>query len=193
MAPPRIITREEAGLAEPRSGITRRPPRVVRGVIVHHEAAEHDFEREDPLQVWRDVQAFHMGPRGWSDISYEAGVWQDGTVLLGRDAGVRGAHTAAEKPNPGWDTDWNTLYNAICWLGHGDTQNMSDEAWASVVWYWQLNIWASANEGRVEAGVALATEFLLHGECIPTACPGASPRERMNNHRMFLAGLGQAS
>lgn len=177
---PRIVDRAEWGARPPRGiGVTR-PLEVLQGLVVHHEgiAVDHDAE---PSELVRAVQRWHQDGNGWADIAYNTLIWHDGTVFLGRDAGVRGAHTVA----PGAH-DWNWTHLGVCLLGSGDdTGNVTDDAWRSILWCWQLGAYISG--GR-------ATGFLTHRETgSPTHCAGDALQARMDGLRAFLAGLNQGA
>lgn len=175
--PPRIITRDEAGLEAARPGIPARPLELVHGLVVHHEGVAVDYASTTPEQVWRAIQRWHLYGNGWSDIAYNLGVWPDGTVLLGRDAGVRGGHTVAPGP-----TDWNMTTTSVCFIGLGDDEDaVTDDAWRSILWCWQLNMWVTGGRGSA---------FLTHHETgSPTHCAGDAIQDRMDHLRIFLAGM----
>lgn len=69
----------------------------------HHFASEHHGP-----QGMRDIQAFHMDTRGWSDIAYSFCVDDDGTIYEGRGVGVAGGHTEGR----------NSVSHAICLMGN---------------------------------------------------------------------------
>lgn len=73
----------------------------------HHFASEHHGH-----QGMRDIQAFHMDKRGWSDIAYSFCVDEDGTIYEGRGVGIAGGHTANR----------NSISHAICLMGNFQTK-----------------------------------------------------------------------
>lgn len=173
-SPPRILTRAD-WLARPPTGpITPRPPSMLTGTVVHHEAADPPLDA-DFAELVASIQRFHQQTRGWADIAYNLLVWHDGTVAYGRAAGVRGAHTVS--PVGG---DWNLFTLGVCVVGNGDDPAyVTDAAWDSVLWAWGLGMWGSG--GR-------ATGFLTHHETgSPTHCAGDALQDRMDGLRRFLA------
>lgn len=97
----RIVTRREWGArpARSRHAIATPTPRL----WLHHAAGE--FSGAGGV---RQIQAFHMDTRGYSDVAYSFLVDDDGTVFEGRGVGIAGGHTKGD----------NTLSHAICALGN---------------------------------------------------------------------------
>lgn len=89
----RIVSREEWGARAP-NGI---PATVYwpKGVDLwlHHTAGPAS-------QTPREIQAFHMNNRGWSDVGYAYLVATDGTVYEGRGHEVQGAHSPGVNHQP---------------------------------------------------------------------------------------------
>ena len=70
----------------------KRSRRTINEIIVHCTASP-----EGQPKTVEQIRANHMAPvskggRGWSDIGYHYVVYLDGTVHIGRDADVSGAH-----------------------------------------------------------------------------------------------------
>jgi N-acetylmuramoyl-L-alanine amidase len=174
--PPAIYDRDAWGASQPKSRGVPRPVDVLEGLVVHHQGATVQYDA-DPADLVRDIQWYHF-TQGYSDIGYNTLVWHDGSVFLGRDAGVRGAHTVA----PG-TRDWNWTDLGVCLLGNGDDPDfVTDEAWRSIIWCWQVGMWVSG--GR-------ASGFRTHRETgSPTHCAGNAVQHRMDMLRAFLGGGG---
>ena len=106
-----IISREACGLRPPAR--TPSPMESCAGLIVHCTAGNQPTSAEDALARWRNVQAYHMDSRGYSDIGYSFGFHDhdSGAVLEGRGWDIHGAHSGK---------GWNAHYHGICYLGTGE-------------------------------------------------------------------------
>jgi hypothetical protein len=175
--PPRILSRADCLLRPPTSR-TPRDPSLLVGLVVHHEAARPPLG-SDPAELWAGIQRFHQQSNGWADIAYNAGVWHDGTICLGRDTGVVGAHTVSPAPAPNGFV-WNVSTLGICLIGDGsDPAYCTDEAWSSILWYWALN--AYVTNGR-------ASGLWTHRETgSPTQCASYEVQRRMDSLRTWFA------
>lgn len=173
-APPRILERADWLARPPLSPGFGRPMSVLTGTVVHHQAARPSLDA-DPAELAAQIQAYDF-THGYADIAYNALVWHDGTVVLGRDAGVRGAHTAFT--TDGIDWNWRTL--GVCILGDGDDPDyVTDDAWRSVLWCWQLGLYVTG--GR-------ASGLCAHHETTsPTHCAGDAVQARLDGLRSWLA------
>lgn len=101
-----LVTRTEIGYRPPRSVHLIDTP--TPELWLHHSA---DTRNGRSSTKWlRDIQAFHMDRRGWSDIAYSFLVDSaaDDRIYIGRGAGVAGGHTQGH----------NTVSHAICALGN---------------------------------------------------------------------------
>lgn len=153
----RFVSRERAGLAEPRK-TTPRPLSSVSSVVYHHTAGVRPSVTVPSTRVWRDVQRLHMG-RGYADIAYNVGIGPAGSVLIGRDIAVRGAHSDGALI-AGFVPNVNAL--SIVFLGNYEVDELTDrqrEAALFVEWLWAVRL-----------GRALVP--LTHRETDVTACPG---------------------
>lgn len=65
----------------------------------------------DLAAIVRQIQAYHMDSKGWSDIAYSFLVGPDGSIYEGRGAGVAGGHTEGH----------NKISHAICAIGNYDS------------------------------------------------------------------------
>lgn len=170
--PCRIVDREGWEALPARPG-TPRPQSVIIGLDVHHTTGDFDLD-DNPTGIVRSIQRYHMAPHGTEpahvDIDYNALVWHDGSLFIGRDSAIRGAHNAAQ------DHNWNRLGIAI--IGNGDRpEYVTDAAWSTVLWYWQA---VASYSGRA---MLLGT----HGESYPTHCAGTEVTRRMTDLRRFLS------
>lgn len=172
--PPRFITRAEWLAHPPSQTLPVRDPKVLRGTVVHHQAARPRLDA-DPAEIVASIQRYHLS-QGYSDIAYNTLVWHDGTVILGRDAGVRGAHTAFTTDYVDWN--WRTL--GTCILGDGDDPlYVTDAAWRSTLWCWQLGLFGTDG---------LASGLWAHHETTsPTHCAGDAVQARLDGLRSWLA------
>lgn len=72
----------------------------------------------------RQIQAFHMDTRGWSDIAYNFCVDDDGTIYEGRGAFAAGGHTKGD----------NTTSHAICIMGNTHARDLTQAQVNSIAW-----------------------------------------------------------
>lgn len=100
--------------------------RPVRLVYIHHGATHVPFNLMDEdgdgvpdgeEATWKQYQRFHMTSRGWSDIAYNFGVGQSGSVLEGRGWLRIGGAT-------GHPDDSKSL--AICAIGNFEVQRPTE-------------------------------------------------------------------
>lgn len=172
--PPRIVTRADWLARPPLWPMALRSLELLRGTVVHHQAAEPALD-SDPADIVEAIQAYDF-THGYADIAYNALVWHDGTVLLGRDAAVRGGHTAFTTDG----VDWNTTSLGVCVLGNGDDPAyVTDDAWRSVLWCWQLGLYVT---GGLASGL-----WAHHETTSPTHCAGDAVQARLDGLRTWLA------
>ena len=150
-----FVTRQEAGLAKPKSVSTRITPEK-GGFAIHHgggpqAAARSDADHEQCVDTWRRWQKFHMS-KGWVDIAYTGGVCQHGYAFAGRGAGVR---TAAQGTNEG-----NQNFHAVVWIG-GEGQIPTEDALNALDW-WLVTLREAGNAGL---------DVRPHKFFKPTGCP----------------------
>lgn len=120
----RIYTRDEWGARYGDGGTGR----WQRGEIVAHTAAggfpggthttaDDTFANE--ARLLRNIENFHVNDRGWDGIAYSFLVAPSGRAYEGRGWGQDGSHTETR----------NSSAYAICFLGHGDQQPATLQAW----------------------------------------------------------------
>ena len=137
-----IITRAEWGA---------RPPKYVNdislsdGIFVHYTVTPTAPE----AQIVRNVQAYHMDTKGWSDIAYSFLVGQSGGIYEGRGWGRAGGHTQG----------YNSTSHAVCWIGNEETP--TDAALESI------NAVIEEHNRRYGRGFVLP-----HRAVNSTSCPG---------------------
>lgn len=94
-----------------------RIPGPIRGTTIHYNGPPMgliDVAHERCRAAWRDVQAFHMDRRGWSDVAYTmAACPAHGILMAGRGAGVRTAANGTATGNDQW-------YAIMALLGQGE-------------------------------------------------------------------------
>lgn len=168
----RIITRAEWGARAGRgpSGRWKRSE-----MVIHTEAgATVDTVADDPDTIpdegWgvddfivrvRQIEDFHTRPksrggRGWSAIAYSfLADPVHGWVAEGRGWGRDGSHTQAGR---------NQTAYAICWLGHGDRQGVTEAGWAGA----ELVIRDGLQRDALTAGYAVTG----HRNYAKKSCPG---------------------
>lgn len=166
-AAPRIYTTEEWGATPAK--VTYFPQKRAVGIVVHNtEGANRQpyTSQSDEIAAAfrnaRDIQASHMGERGWHDTGQHFTISQGGVITEGRHgtlvaarAGnvVRGAHA------PGANDDWWGIEVA------GDNRGnyvVTDEQFAALV---ALGQWL-----RLVAGHPLQVQ--PHNHFSDTSCPG---------------------
>ena len=155
---PRIISREEWGAEEPKSGYSYHP--YFDKLTLHHAAccSADDLEEGKDQVYW--IQDFHQNGRGWKDIGYHFLVDRVGNIYQGRPETVIGAHVGGA----------NTGNIGVCLLGcyhppeDNCSQEITPESRQSIV---ELFSWVSDTYGQSP------TLLLGHRDYFgSTACPG---------------------
>ena len=155
---PRIISREEWGAEEPKSGYSYHP--YFDKLTLHHAAccSADDLEEGKDQVYW--IQNFHQNGRGWKDIGYHFLVDRIGNIYQGRPETVIGAHVGGA----------NTGNIGVCLLGcyhppeDNCSQEITPESRQSIV---ELFSWVSDTYGQNP------TLLLGHRDYFgSTACPG---------------------
>jgi len=120
----KLLSREQCGLAAPNPArLTLRHDAII-GITVHVTAtAEPDHH---PTGTWAAIQRAEMSGNDpdhavYGDISYNAGITLDGTVLAGRDGRWRGAHALSH------DDLANRCTLGIAVVGNGHTVSQAAE------------------------------------------------------------------
>ena len=67
--------------------VYKKSKRSINEIIVHCTAS---YEGKD--MTVEQIRRMHIKERGWSDIGYHYVVYRDGTVHIGRDVNISGAH-----------------------------------------------------------------------------------------------------
>ena len=97
--PFRLMSREAAGLMDPRRIPTERDPEQIKSLIVHHNGPQPSLRADTPSFA-RAIQRYHMTVKGWTDLQYNAVVGRDGVVIDVR--GVTGDQGAEGRSHYGW-------------------------------------------------------------------------------------------
>jgi N-acetylmuramoyl-L-alanine amidase len=133
----------------------------ITAVIGHYTAGPRDKNLADALRLWGQYNAQHRA-QGWGAIGYHYGIASDGTIVLLRPIGWKGAHTAgANSGHPGI-------------VMHGTTGDRATEAQArSVRW-----LAANAHTGRMPTSHRApkrldSVKWTGHNDWNSTACPGS--------------------
>jgi hypothetical protein len=146
-------TRADVGLKPARS-VSHNVHPERGGVTLHYGGPAVRLNGHETCRaLWREWQAFHMGPsRGWADVAYTGAYCNHGIALAGRGYGVR---TAAQGTDDG-----NNRHLAVVWLG-GKGQVPSRQALDAAEW-WVMTLRAAGAGDEVKA----------HGDWHSTDCPG---------------------
>lgn len=153
----RSVPRTEWSARDPRH-VTRVDPSQRRRYVVHHSTGRNLGDRS--LFAWvRNIQAYHMDVRGWSDIGYNELYGYDPAedrlyVFKGRGNGVLGAHVAGH----------NTTSIGGCFLG--DYRDGRDTFTAEM---WQF---VTFRREQLSTYAGRSLTLLGHSHLAPTACPG---------------------
>ncbi|XP_074874013.1 peptidoglycan recognition protein 3-like [Carettochelys insculpta] len=149
---PTIVTRAQWQARSPTGRTSLSTP--VPYVIIHHTAGSSCTSQASCSQVVRGIQNYHMDSQGWSDISYNFLIGEDGRVYEGRGWTTRGAHA----------TNWNSKSLGISFLGTFTNRVPNAAA---------LNAATSLIQCAVSRG-ALSNSYTLKGHCNvgQTSCPG---------------------
>jgi len=141
-----MIGRHEWG-ARPAKAENRMRPGNVSTFILHHAAGTYP----SGVEAMRRIQRQHQDANGWNDYAYNVGVWDDGSVYVGRGWALVGGHTRG----------WNSTAVAVCYMGDG-RRPVPDAALASIVW--------AADQADAHFGRKL--ERRAHRDVGATQCPG---------------------
>jgi len=102
----------------------------------------------------RNIQAYHMDNRGWSDIGYSFLVGEDGKVYEGRGWSRVGAHTSG----------YNSVAIAVSFIGDFTSRNPNEQAMQAA---------KDLLDCGVRRGYLRSTyELFGHRDGGCTACPG---------------------
>lgn len=109
-----LITRAEWFAQAPRGSLNQIAPHP-NGSALHWEGPGiHLGSHNDCFAAVAQIQHYHMGTKGWSDIAYNLLVCPHGDVFIGRGPGIGSAANGTNDSNRAW--------YAICALvGVGDT------------------------------------------------------------------------
>jgi hypothetical protein len=141
----KIITRKEWGARKPSSTVYQTTWSRRTGFVVHHSAASAD-------QTVKEIQGYHMGHNGWSDIGYNFVVDSAGRIYEGRGWLGIGAQVAGH----------NTATVGVCVIGDYRSKLPTSAALDAVAWLYQ--------EANRRKGGKLSV--FGHRDLGSTACPG---------------------
>lgn len=121
--------------------------------MVHYSTGQ-ELGRADTAEWVREIQAYHQGHNGWSDIGYNYLVDAAGQVFVGRGRDAQGAHCAGS----------NRRAIGVCFLGNDDpgVQDATPAARAAIR---SLHVQLERELGRDLAPVG-------HRDGFATSCPG---------------------
>lgn len=95
----------------------KKSKRSIKRLIVHCTATkEGQHVTVDKVRDWH-TKPLSQGGRGWSDIGYHYLIYLDGTLKLGRDVDISGAHTA----------NYNATSIGICYVGGLDSNGKAKD------------------------------------------------------------------
>lgn len=151
----RIISRDEWGARAPEDRTTV-PWSRRTGVAVHHVGGTN-LGHADEEKWLRNIQAYHMDTRKWSDIGYNHAVGRSGNLYELRGWTVVGAHVLGQ----------NTPNLGVVYLGHSSIDVLTDAAKHTLAWY--------IAEARRRKNGKLAVRG--HGQLASTDCPGGALRQ----------------
>lgn len=151
----RILSRFRSGLPSGSGATTVVSWPSSAYVVVHYPAMTSPLKSlRAAISAWRGFYNYHTGGHGWADIGYHFGICPDGTVLSGRPAQRRGAHSGNAKGIAG---DPNS-HPGICFLV-ANNQPLTPQ---QIVAYGQLVKHLGMNPAN----------FREHNEFDWTSCPG---------------------
>lgn len=149
-----LVTREQWGARPPAGSINTISAHPL-GVAVHYEAVNvGNATHVTCEQRVREIQSFHMGLRGWSDIAYNYLACQHGYLYEGRGTGKGSAANGT--------TQANLDYYAVCGL-IGPTDVPTPQLVTAIGD--GINLCRAASAGNLVVG---------HRDLFATACPGAA-------------------
>lgn len=91
---PRIVSREESGLANPKRNINQwKAGRTIDRIVIHHTVTSSE-------KSMKEIQEIAFGRR-MSDVSYHFAIGPDGTIYEGRSLHYQGAHASGVDPKTG--------------------------------------------------------------------------------------------
>lgn len=146
------VTRAEWSARAPRDRDTVPLSQITE--FVQHYSTGEELGRDDCAEWVRQIQAFHMDSRGWSDIGYTELVCRHGDVFEGRGLGVIGAHA------PGH----NAVSVGVCFLGDDDP-NWNDATPAA-------RVAIRGRWGEFSRRCGRELRRLGHRQVKATTCPG---------------------
>lgn len=139
----------------PATRITEHPNNPAPQVFIHHTAGAAAPTIGRALTQWREVQAYHMDNRGWTDIAYTKGVAQSGDSLQGRGWERQGGATG-----PPYDS----TSHSICAIGNFEEEHPTPNLLEGIARLIRNGI----DKGYLSSNVAVRA----HKDAAATACPG---------------------
>ncbi len=127
-------------------------------LVVHHVAGRRPNGRTDEERHMRELQAFAINTKGYTDMDYNVLVGPSGTRYEGRGRHARSAATL----------DFNTGSRAVCLMGNLDTTDPTPEQVEGLV----VEAVAMVLEGALAADFTLIGHFENPAHPNATICPG---------------------
>jgi N-acetylmuramoyl-L-alanine amidase len=123
----------------------------VKEVHIHHSVTGY----KDEVKQWKNIQLYHMTKRNWTDIAYNFGVGQSGTIYEGRGWDRQGGAA-------GYKHDRKSL--SICAIGNYETMEPTGALVEGIVQWVQ--------EGIERGSITKDVKILAHRDVAATACCG---------------------
>tara|TARA_Y100000401_G_C8317243_1_gene223226 strand:+ start:304 stop:897 length:594 start_codon:yes stop_codon:yes gene_type:complete len=131
--------------------IYKLPVYPVKEVHIHHSVTGW----KDEAKQWKNIQLYHMVTKGWTDIAYNFGVGQSGTVYEGRGWDRQGGAA-------GYKHDRKSL--SICAIGNFETETPTG-AMVKAIGDWIV-------EGIERGSIHKDVKILAHRDVAATRCCG---------------------
>lgn len=151
-----LLSGDVSGASEPAElPKLKKSKRTIKRLIVHCTATREGQEVSvEQIRKWH-TDPENAGGRGWSDIGYHYVIYLDGSIHLGRDVDISGAHTAG----------YNSTSIGICYVGGLDASGKAKDTRTSEQKASLVNL--------LKRLKALYPSSTIHGHCefAAKACP----------------------
>ncbi|PDT33183.1 N-acetylmuramoyl-L-alanine amidase [Sinorhizobium sp. FG01] len=141
--------------------LNRRPT----GIVIHHTASANvaDGSLSHAKQLARNIQAFHMGQRGWIDTGQHFTISRGGHVLEGRHRSLEAARSGQRHVLGAHAENCNTEFVGIENEGTYIERLPTTAQWTALV---QLCVWLCTQ-------YSMSVDSIIgHRQCKSTECPG---------------------